>query len=408
MNKKLILLMLALPLILMLSLFTTTNRVSLVISVPVSKVVINDADIVYMDLDEEYLISYTVYPTNAANQSVYFSFEPYNESVCADVEITEGKIKPKSCGKVKVTVTTVDGGFKDSFVVEITTNKLQSISSTLEKNVIKLGESVNIQTAFTPASAQYQTQLKYDVVEGKDNVSVDSQGRITAENVGSAKIKVYCSIDASVYDEVEVLVENTHPMEFLKKSEALTTVQSLGSLKLFIDENAEIKDYSFNVLDKLGEPYNDLTIEFIEDKKELSYKFNHQNACDLTVRLAVEMKDGTIYQDECSITRIEKIECSWVGAGVTAIPIDKSQEIHFKINPPNAEIEYEITLSENGKYIKCEMMNGYLFVSAAENAAELIGNYPEKFASEIISLTIWLKDQPNEKETLTVEVNIYI
>ena len=53
-------------------------------------------------------------------------------------------------------------------------------------------------------------------------------------------------------------------------------------------------------------------------------------------------------------------------------------------------------------------MNGYLFVSPAENAAELISNYPEKFASEIISLTIWLKDQPNEKETLTVEVNIYI
>ena len=70
MNKKLILLMLALPLILMISLFTTTSQVSLVITVPVSKVVINDADIVYMDLDEEYQISYTVYPTNAANQSV--------------------------------------------------------------------------------------------------------------------------------------------------------------------------------------------------------------------------------------------------------------------------------------------------------------------------------------------------
>lgn len=408
MNKKLILLMLALPLILMISLFTTTSQVSLVITVPVSKVVINDADIVYMDLDEEYQISYTVYPTNAANQSVYFSYEPYNEDVCAEVDVESGVIKAKSCGKVKVTVTTVDGGFKDSFVVEITTNKLQGINSTLEKEVIKLGESVSVKTAFTPSSAQYQTQLKYEIIEGNGNVSVDSQGKITAENVGSAKIKVYCSIDASVYDEVEVFIENTYPMEFLKKTEALTTIQSSGSLKLFVDKNADVKSYSFTVIDKAGEPYNDLQIAFNEQEKLIAYEFKHQNACDLIIRLTVEMADGNVYSDECTVSRIEKIECNWIGAEVTAIAIDQVKEIYFHINPPNAEIEYEITLSENGKYIRCEMMNGYLLVSASQGAEEVISTYEDKYASELISLTIWLKDQPNEKETLVVNVNVYI
>ena len=73
-----------------------------------------------------------------------------------------------------------------------------------------------------------------------------------------------------------------------------------------------------------------------------------------------------------------------------------------------AEIEYEITLSENGKYIRCEMMNGYLLVSASQGAEEVINTYEDKYASELISLTIWLKDQPNEKETLVVNVNVYI
>ena len=131
MNKKLILLMLALPLILMLSLFTATNTVSLVINVPVTKVVINDDDVIYMDLEEEYEISYTVYPTNAANKKVVFASEPYGNSVFANVKIADGKIVAESCGKAKITVTTVDGGFKDSFVVEITTNlclKLQKLA----------------------------------------------------------------------------------------------------------------------------------------------------------------------------------------------------------------------------------------------------------------------------------------
>ena len=78
MNKKLILLMLALPLILMLCLFTATSTVSLAIKVAVSKVELNEDAVVYIDLDETYDISYTVYPTNAANQNVSFDASKSN------------------------------------------------------------------------------------------------------------------------------------------------------------------------------------------------------------------------------------------------------------------------------------------------------------------------------------------
>ena len=167
MNKKLILLMLALPLILMLCLFTATSTVSLAIKVAVSKVELNEDAVVYIDLDETYDISYTVYPTNAANQNVSFSAEPVENTTTAIVKIEGNTLSAESCGKVKITVTTVDGGFKDSFIVEISTSKLQGISSSIEKDTIKLGESIGIKTTFSPLVAQYQTQLKYEVVEGK-------------------------------------------------------------------------------------------------------------------------------------------------------------------------------------------------------------------------------------------------
>ena len=66
MNKKLISLILVLPLILMISLFTAVNTVSLAVSVPVSKIEILGPEIVYLDLDkqEKHFIEYAVYPTD--------------------------------------------------------------------------------------------------------------------------------------------------------------------------------------------------------------------------------------------------------------------------------------------------------------------------------------------------------
>ena len=106
------------------------------------------------------------------------------------------------------------------------------------------------------------------------------------------------------------------------------------------------------------------------------------------------------------ITRIEKIQASWIEAGATAISLQESQEIYFTVVPLNAEIEYAISLSKNGKYIDCIFNDGYLLVKASATAA---GNIDENvgFGAEEITLTLWLKSNPNEKVTLTKIVNVY-
>ena len=79
MTKKLILLILALPLFLMICLFTATSGVSLAVPISVSGIELLSDSTVYMNLDnpnEKHLVEYAVYPTNAANKDVSISYLP--------------------------------------------------------------------------------------------------------------------------------------------------------------------------------------------------------------------------------------------------------------------------------------------------------------------------------------------
>ena len=77
MNKKLILLILVLPLFLMLSIYTSTNSVGLNVKVPVSNIEVTDEKVVYLNLDDEekHFVNYSIYPITASNKQVVFSAE---------------------------------------------------------------------------------------------------------------------------------------------------------------------------------------------------------------------------------------------------------------------------------------------------------------------------------------------
>ena len=92
MNKKLIFLILCLPLLLMLSLYSVSQTVKLAVGLPVSKIEILGEQIVYMDIDKtnRYAIDYVIYPTSAKNQNVNFSAEPVGNAPLADLEFVDG------------------------------------------------------------------------------------------------------------------------------------------------------------------------------------------------------------------------------------------------------------------------------------------------------------------------------
>ena len=183
MTKKILLLVLFLPMIIMISLFTTTSTVSLAISIPVTGIEIIEENIVYLDLDEQetYKIDYTVYPTNATNAEVALSTEKVGDNRLAEVEFKDGYLIPKSIGMAKVYLSTIDGGFKDSFIVQIDSNMLQEIESEISDDELYVGESAVITTRFIPGESSMTFTLNLPIKSNTDpRTAISILGNLTA------------------------------------------------------------------------------------------------------------------------------------------------------------------------------------------------------------------------------------
>ena len=140
MAKKLILLLLLIPIIVMICLFAATKTISNLVDVPVPGIEIVDATVldnqgqIYLNLDDPndiYTLEYVIHPTGAKNKMINVTSEAVSGKDFADLEFeqTDGKviIKPKSAGSAKVYLTTVEGGFKASVMVHVESTALKSI-----------------------------------------------------------------------------------------------------------------------------------------------------------------------------------------------------------------------------------------------------------------------------------------
>ena len=111
MAKKLICLLLIIPLIVMISLFAATKSISIMVDVQVSGIRISDADEhIYLNKDknETHSIDYTVYPVNAKNKGVTVHSEQVagKEKAEFDFEYKDGtvNVKPTKAGSAKIYV----------------------------------------------------------------------------------------------------------------------------------------------------------------------------------------------------------------------------------------------------------------------------------------------------------------
>lgn len=406
MNKKLILLMLALPLILMIVLFTATSTVSLTVKVPVERIEISGEPIVYLDLDDgdTYTVEYTVYPTNAANREISFSTSQIGTDPLAELEFDKetGVIIPKTCGKARVILTTIDGGFTDSFIVQVSSKSLQQIESSVADEIVNIGSSTTITTTFTPKNAPNK-QLRYEIVEGEEIVSVNSQGVVTGLGVGEATIRVISRFNEEIYSEVKVQVTSAAAMQFVQHSVSNTMQQDGGSIPLHIEAGVEF-EYELKVLDEEGAAINDaITYSLDKENKLLNYTFRESFEGKITLRLTVRVEGVDEFVDECTITRLRQIQANWVGAKSIAVKVGSTQYVHFEVNPSDVEIGYEIGYENDQGYISVteDVENGQLIVTALEAAEDFGESYTK------VILKLWTTNNPEQVITLTLTVNIY-
>ncbi len=396
MNKKLIALILVLPMALMMTLFTVVKGVSLKVNIPVSKVEYLGEKFVNLDLDkgERYRVDYAVYPTGAINKGVDFSYEQVGTKPKAELEERDGYIYPKSEGVVNVVLTTRDGGHKDQFQVVVKAG-LKEIICSVEKSDLKIDETVQIQTEFLPST----TNNKALIYSSSDSsvASVSETGLITAKGKGQAEITVKSLANENIFDTISV---NVSVEEGLSVTSQINVYGTEGSIDLYVETSLntepkyeilvdeEEKDLFSGVLERGGE----------DGKYKFSYIFSEEFYGDVVIKFTLETSEGTL-EKTCKIIRLKSLNAEFKSEEPVYVEFDVANgdgglnwAEHIDINPAT-EVTYSVEYDNNN----IEVASKYFPNMAKINALGLTE----------ATITVTSKEDSSKYATLVKTVIVY-
>ena len=329
MTKKLILLILALPLFLMICLFTATSGVSLAVPISVSGIELLSESTVYMDLDnprEQHLIEYAVYPTNAANQDVTLSYLPLEdeegeEQPLAQFEYDEetGYLKPLAPGAAEVVLTTVDGGYSVRFTAIVETKELVSIESVhptlsstydeelgMAKYTLEPGNTFKIQNNFNPVTA---SNLLVTYKSSDPAVAnVNGRGVVQARGTGVAIITVTSRANEYISYSFALEVKNPDNQSIVIVDRDIVSAKSSGKINMAITTN-DSYELEYNVVDKEGNVIQDANSFIIlrksDDNTAINYYFaNDEYFGTVYIDVTLRTSSGEVTTIRCTITKV--------------------------------------------------------------------------------------------------------
>lgn len=368
MNKKLILLILLLPLLMMFSIFTSTNSVQLNVAVGVSKIEIIGSKYVYLDLDknEQYYVNYAVYPVSAKNKNVYFSYEQVGSQNLAELTFEEGYIIPKSTGVAKVTLTTADGGFKDSFIVKVDALNLHSITSTINQSQIKVGKTARISTTFDPSNF-YNKMLNYS--SSNTNIAtVSDKGVVKGVNPGSSIITISSVSNPEIYENIEIEVYSDEVIAVADPE--INTIESGGEVALVIEESVKnditkesitfsVYDVSNNqeVLVNAEHVFNMEKTGIVENNGsyKFTYEINNSNYENIKIIFSVIINDQVVNSQSstCYINKMNGISAEF-DKNIIVMNVNELVGVRNEITliPSNADVVFSIKNISNANIIQ--------------------------------------------------------
>lgn len=379
MNKKLILLILALPLFVMLCIYTTTRNIRLNVKVAVTGIEYFGESIVYMDMDtmDSYDVNYSVYPLNSANKDIEFKTEAVGDNRLAVLEFINGKIIPKSIGMAKVYLTTIDGGYRDSFIVKVDSVSVQEIESTASAYEYYVGETGTISTTFVPTHA-INKMLTYSS-SNTQVATVDNKGKIKAVGKGSAIITVASEQNSNVLDSFEINVYSKEIMVLL--DENVTVIGTQGSVDISIDTNDEysltfaVKDFEKNPLEGVLDidkstftknSLNSATFNFTTHED-----FVGSAVVDVTLTSKNEFFEP--YTKSFVLNRVATISAEFDDDKVISRTIGSQFGLHnlLTITPANADVKFEIAQTNEILKVTELSMEGIRFVAEKIGVTEV-------------------------------------
>ena len=348
-----ILLMLCLPLILMFSLFTTTEAVSIAVAVPVNGIDVVIEELVELDLDrgESFEVDYLISPTEAANKGVSFLFSPIGTDKLATFSVVGNVITPTSYGSARVTVETLDGGYRDSFDVVVYSKRVESIASSLPKSTLTVGETAQISTSYNP-SAVRDTGLSYRVKSGEGIVSVTQSGAVRATGIGDAVIEVVSKDNPEARCDVALRVISSGIIDFVTDRCDITALDNVARIPAVINPDITVSHYSLSFTDENGVPVPEsVAIAQLElDGGAVICTFiDEAFVGKLQLSVTVVTEDRESITKSCYINRISEIEIGWrdkVSDGrYDVLSSDTGGvAIGIELRPLGADVSYTVTL----------------------------------------------------------------
>ena len=234
MKKKVIALIMIIPLIFLITLFSVGEVASILADIPVSGIKITtqtDEGFIYLDMarynsePENYIyMEAKVEPSNAKNQNYSFRIDEAEEGAeLADIEIDKdsGLLTLNGTGKAKITAVSADNGFTDSVIVNVRSSKVVSLTPKLTRLTggdITLDKLSKNEYAVTLIPEDYQFSADIYPMEVSDSsvnwtssnpnvISINAvTGRATTRLSGEATLTLDCDNAVEGFEPVTIKV----------------------------------------------------------------------------------------------------------------------------------------------------------------------------------------------------------
>ncbi|MEE3334174.1 MAG: Ig-like domain-containing protein [Ruminococcus sp.] len=219
-------------------------------------------------------LSCTQYPADAKDKLTYTSSNP------DAVEVnSSGVITAKDAGTAVITAKTSEG-VEDTCIVTVVVPDANDIKLEPDNAVMCVGTSATLKYSFDPIGARDKVRF---YSSDSSVVSVDANGKITAESVGQAVITA--ATDSGISDKLAVRVKD-------EMKSALTTGSDYTG---YLDENNNLYMWGYNRSGQLGDgttTNSNKPVKVLENVKQFSCS---QSSNDNLCFTAAVTNDGELY-----------------------------------------------------------------------------------------------------------------
>lgn len=375
MRYKIISLILIIPLILMVCIFSASKVASQQVDISVSDVTLfhDKQEVINLAEGNNLQINAQVMPINASNKGLIYSYEQVGETSLPNLEIDEfGLITANGYGSAKIVVTTKDGAYKKSFLLEVTSTVATDIEVSLsESENIIVGDSFSVIGKAVPSDA-LDKNIKY---YSSDN-SVVSVNQLTGEckaiSSGKATLKAVLEngLNGKIEKQIEVIVyptQSSNPITFNGSktlednvfSENFSVVMEVNFADLYIlgerlTEDDIILSYNSNLVENVE------LVQLENNNGIYKYKLNINGLTGEEFNLTASLNFDNYRGYQSVITLKKIVELSQISLNLTNfkeyIKLNSTNSFQVSILPQDFTgyevntyfVENNITLLESG------------------------------------------------------------